>query len=135
MKPVIFMLALHALISASPAWATDTTRLTFDERIALANAAQDDERFHPYAATLHKEAGPQIARLMRRCGTTATGAKPFALVADIDAHGQARNIVAQPDHRGARCFAKGFAATTHLRPPANPDGELFPMLVRVGHWR
>jgi hypothetical protein len=144
MKPVFFLLSslssvtlvsTLALSGPGTAWAAGTDQLTFDERIALANAAHEDERFHPYPEALHNKAGPQIARLMRRCGTTQPGARSFALVADIDAGGHPQNIVARPNHGIARCFARGFASMTYLKPPAAMEGKYFPIMVRVGHWR
>jgi hypothetical protein len=141
MKPVFLLLSSVALASSllfpgtGMAQAAGTDQRTFDERIALANAAHDDERLHPYPEALHSKAGPQIARLMRRCGTTQPGARSFALVADIDAGGHPQNILARPNHGIARCFAKGFAAMTYLKPPAAMEGEYFPIMVRIGHLR
>lgn len=135
LRTFVTLATLVASLAPSAAWAASTTQLSFDERIALANAAQEEGRFHPYPEALHSKAGPQIARLMRRCGTSQPGARPFALVADIDARGHARNIVARPNHGVARCFVKGFASMSYLKPPAAMDGESFPIVVRVGHWR
>ncbi|NEX63956.1 hypothetical protein [Noviherbaspirillum galbum] len=148
MKNASFLIACLACASAwastqpaaypasptSPSAAPSGTSLpSFDERAVHARSAEGDERYHPYPASMLKQAGPQIARLIRRCGASAPNVKPFALVADIDAHGHAQNILAKPEHASARCFAKGFGSLTYLKPPVGDGQETFPVMVRVGH--
>lgn len=129
MKPAILLFSLLATsaIAASPAV------VIFDERVALAKAAEEDERFHPYPAQMMREAGSHFARTMRKCRPLSKqDSKPFVLVAEIDPEGVARDVVVRPAHAAARCFAAGFSSFRYLPPPDYPDRGSFPVMVRIG---
>jgi hypothetical protein len=129
MKPAILLLSLLA----SPVFAASPAALIFDERVALAKAAEEDERFHPYPAQMVREASSHFARTMRKCWPLSKqDPKPFALVAEIDQDGIARDVVVRPAHAAARCFAAGFASNRYLPPPEYPDRNSFPVTMRVG---
>ena len=129
MKPVILLFSLLAL----PAFATSPAVAIFNERVALAKAAEEDERFHPYPAQMVRSASSHFARTMRKCWPLSKqDPKPFVLVAEIDSDGIARDVVVRPAHAAARCFAAGFASNRYLPPPVYPDRESFPVTMRIG---
>ncbi|WP_420476213.1 hypothetical protein [Noviherbaspirillum sp. ST9] len=129
MKSAILLLSLFAL----PAVAAAPAIVIFNERVALAKAAEEDERFHPYPAQMVREASGHFARTMRKCWPLSKqDPKPFALVAEIDAEGRARDVMVQPAHAAARCFAAGFASVRYLPPPVYPERESFPVTMRIG---
>lgn len=129
MKPAILLFSILAM----PAIAASPAVVIFNERVALAKAAEEDERFHPYPAQMVREASGHIARTMRKCWPLSRqDPKPFVLVAEIDADGVARDVAVQPTHAAARCFAAGFASSRYLPPPDYPDRGSFPVMVRIG---
>lgn len=129
MKPAILLLTLFAM----PAVAASSAVVIFDERVALAKAAAEDERFHPYPEQMVREASGHIARTMRKCRPLSRqDPKPFVLVAEIDPDGVARDVMVRPAHAAARCFASGFTSSRYLPPPDYPDRGSFPVMVRIG---
>ena len=127
-----FVLLLAAI--CAPAVADDDVQWSFDDRVWLAQAAEEDQDFHPYASQMYRKAGRDLARTMRRCWsvTSKQNAKPFVLVADIDGDGRPRNVEVKPVHAGSRCFATGFSSIAYLPAPSYPGRAGFPIVMRVG---
>ena len=134
MKPFILLLSVLAVM---PACAAETSPDAFNERVFLAQDAEVDERFHPYPAQMIREAGNRLAGTMRRCWRLSSGKKPkpFVLVADIGPDGRPRDVAVKPAHSAAQCFAEGFSANRYLPPPAYPDRDGFPVMMRVAGGR
>lgn len=131
MKPAILLFFSLASLSAV---AEEAEPLTFDDRVSLALAAEDDERFHPYPSQVFRDAARRLAATMRKCGTSSSrqNPKPFVLVADIHADGYPREVAVRPAHAAARCFAAGFSANRYLPPPDYPYRDGFPVTMRIG---
>jgi len=129
MKPVILLcsafLSMSALAAQVPA--------TFDERVAIAKAAEDDERFHPYPAQMVRGASRSLAGSMRRCWgkSQRPDVKSFVMVADIQPDGRPRNVAVSPGHAVSRCFAAAFTSGRYLAPPPYPGKDGFPVTMRV----
>ncbi|HYD94381.1 MAG TPA: hypothetical protein VEC01_03570 [Noviherbaspirillum sp.] len=124
-----FLLSL-ALFAAAPAGAVTT--LTFEQRVALAREAEDDERFDRYPDAMAGKAGRHIAQSMRQCRAfNPRNAVPFVLVADIGADGVPRDVEVNPRHAASKCFAARFSASSYLPPPAYPGRNSFPVMLRV----
>lgn len=126
---ILFLAAIATQVFAGAAAA-----MTFDERVSLAKAAEDDERFHPYPGTMLKQARRHIARTMRRCQLSASGqdGKAFVLVADILADGRPVDVDVKPANAVGKCFAAGFSTGHYLPPPAYPGRDGFPVMLRIG---
>lgn len=132
MKTVV-VLFLAAI--AVPATAAESVPLSFEQRLVLAQAAEDDESVHPYPAQVVRSAGRELARAMRRCWAAGRQVKPFVLVADIDAAGKPHNVQVEPSHAASRCFAAGFASISYMPAPPFAGRALFPVRMRVAGGR
>lgn len=128
---IVFVLLLAVI--AAPAAAGDEVRFSFEERVWLARAAEEDESVHPYPSQVYRKAGRDLARTMRRCWRSASkqNMKPFVLVADIDAAGRPHNVEVKPSHAGSRCFAAGFSSLVYPPAPSYPGRDGFPVMMRV----
>ncbi|HYD61446.1 MAG TPA: hypothetical protein VEC35_13860 [Noviherbaspirillum sp.] len=130
----VFVLLLAAI--ALPATGRESVPLSFEQRLVLAQAAEEDESVHPYPEQVVRNAGRDLARAMRRCWSPAgKQVKPFVLVADIDAAGRPHDVEVKPSHAASRCFAAGFASITYLPAPPFAGREVFPVRMRVAGGR
>ena len=126
----LFVLLLAAI--AVPATATETIPLSFEQRLVLAQAAEEDEDVRLYPTQAIRYAGRDLARAMRRCWSPAgKQVKPFVLVADIDAAGRPHDVEVKPSHAASRCFAAAFASIGFRPAPPFAGREVFPVTMRV----
>jgi len=129
MKPAIL---LCSVLLGTPALAAQVPA-TFDERVSMAKAAEDDERFHPYPEQMVRGTSRSLARAMRRCWGKSQHqeVKSFVMVADIQPDGRPRNVAVKPAHGVSRCFAAAFSSGRYLAPPPYPGKDGFPVRMRV----
>lgn len=125
---LLFLAALTPLVHAQ-----SIELETFDVRVQLAKAAEIDEDFKTYRPAMFRRTGRHLTRTMRSCiaRMPKPAAKTFVLVADISAEGKADTVEVKPENEVSKCFASGFAAVSYPKPPAYPERDGFPVMMKV----
>ncbi|MBI3715971.1 MAG: hypothetical protein HY255_08270 [Betaproteobacteria bacterium] len=123
------VIVLLWLLAGSFAAAADV----FDDRVKAAGAAEADSRYRDYQTALFQAIGSDLAGAVNRCVTTTPNpdARPFALVADIDARGRPRAIDIRPQTNVGRCMAAAFAKLPFPKPPRLKGRNSVPVMLNL----
>jgi len=123
------LIVLFSLLAASCAAAADV----FDDRVRLAGAAEADSRYRDYQTAMFQAIGAELAGAVNRCVTTTPSpdARPFALVADIDAKGRPRAIDVRPQTNVGRCIAAAYAKLPFPKPPKLKGRSSVPVVLNM----
>src|SRR5689334_8269545 len=76
---------------------------------------------------------PVLKRALNDCIPPGTpGASPMlVVVADVDALGNAPNLVVQPESPGSECLRRTLTGTPLPKPPLQPGSTTFPIGLRI----
>jgi hypothetical protein len=106
---------------------------TFEERIELAKAAEQNVDTWFYEKVMFDAVGAHLATTMRACFAQSTNPQtdPFVLVADLSPEGKAMNVEVRPPTEVAVCFSEGFATTAFPLPPKFQGQANLPVVIEM----
>lgn len=106
---------------------------TFQDRVALAKAAEAAPVYSHYQNAMQEAAGQALADGMRHCfdSTKAPSTVPFVVVADLLADGTATRVEVRPQTNTSTCFAAAVAAIRFLSPPGYTGHRAFPIVFEM----
>ena len=109
------------------------SRLPFDDRVELGEAAEQREELKTYRSAMERQVGGHFAETMRSCFAAIPNPEtaPFVLIADITSEGMASAIEVRPPTNIARCFAAGVAKASFPRPPPSRNDDGFPITIKM----
>lgn len=130
----VFATLVHAEpVPGEPVAAGPIQAEAFEDRVRLAQDAEEDEQFKTYRSAVLKRNSRHLARTMRTCiaRSPKPAAKTFVLVADISPDGKAEAVAVKPDNAVANCFASGFSSVSYPKPPQFRQRQGFPVMMKV----
>jgi hypothetical protein len=104
---------------------------TFEERVKLAKAAQQDDAYKRYVERMYENVNQGVVAVMHACFTDVKKAQAFKLVADITGPGKLQAVEVKPATTAAKCFADGVREILFPTPPRYPQRKGFPIVMEM----
>ena len=124
------LLALFSLAACS-----QHTARSFDERVAIAQALENDPDNLAYVVEVMEGNRRAIDTFIRLCHPKSTlQPAKFQLVAEVATSGKIENVVVQPDSEPTKCFARMFSQLEiNSSRPSGFEQRPFPIFVNINH--
>lgn len=116
---------------------TPPAPVSFQERVAAAEAQENSATGAVYVGAVVKEHGAALNTFIGECYAQSSLDKDsFQLIADIGADGEFGNVAVRPVSAQARCYAgKIDALRTKAPRPAGFENKPFPLVINVNYFK
>lgn len=106
---------------------------TFDDRVRMANDAEQSDVYKPYQQLMIRAVATHLASALKECFAKVDRPQTdtFILVSDVTREGLTRSIEVSPATNIATCFGESFQSARLPPPPEFPGRDGFPIVIEL----